>query len=118
MVLAVGVLLVGFLLAIAYRETLRQAPDSERARQALVRDVQSGSTLSDQLQRRAETLSGELVRQRDAALTTSRAGDRAAPSCAGWRRPLPSPPCTGRVSRSSSATPARASRSTRRPASG
>lgn len=76
-VLAVGLLLLGFVLAVAYRGTIRQAPDSERARQALVRDVQDGSALSDALQRRAETLSGQLVRERDAALTTSRAGDRA-----------------------------------------
>jgi uncharacterized protein YlxW (UPF0749 family) len=76
-VLAVGLLLVGFVLAAAYRGTIRQAPDSERARQALVRDVQDGSALSDALQRRAEALSGQLVRERDAALTTSRAGDRA-----------------------------------------
>jgi uncharacterized protein YlxW (UPF0749 family) len=76
-VLAVGLLLLGFVLAAAYRGTIRQAPDSERARQALVRDVQNGSALSDALQRRAETLSGQLVRERDAALTTSRAGDRA-----------------------------------------
>lgn len=75
-VLAIGLLLVGFLLAVAYRGTLRQAPDSERARQALVRDVESGSALSDSLQRRAETLSGELVRRRDAALAASRTGDR------------------------------------------
>ena len=75
-VLAVGLLLVGFLLAVAYRGTLRQAPDSERARQALVRDVEVGSELSDSLQRRAETLSGQLVRERDAALAASRTGDR------------------------------------------
>lgn len=75
-VLAVGLLLVGFLLAISYRGTLRQAPDSERARQALVRDVESGSALSDSLQRRAETLSGQLVRERDAGLATSRTGDQ------------------------------------------
>lgn len=75
-VLAVGLLLVGFLLAVAYRGTLRQAPDSERARQALVRDVESGSVLSDSLQRRAETLSGQLVRERDAALAASQTGDR------------------------------------------
>ena len=74
--LAVGLLLVGFLLAVAYRGTLRQAPDSERARQALVRDVEAGSALSDSLQRRAETLSGQLVRERDAALAASRTGDR------------------------------------------
>ncbi len=76
--LAVGLLLLGFVLAAAYRGTLRQAPDSERARQALVQDVQDGSALSDALQRQAQQLSGQLSRQRDAALTASRAGDRAA----------------------------------------
>jgi uncharacterized protein YlxW (UPF0749 family) len=76
-ILAVGLLLLGFVLAASYRGTLRQAPDSERTRQALVRDVQDGSALSDSLQRRAETLSGQLTRERDAALTASRAGDRA-----------------------------------------
>jgi uncharacterized protein YlxW (UPF0749 family) len=75
-VLAVGLLLAGFLLAVAYRGTLRQAPESERARQALVRDVETGSALSDSLQRRAETLSGQLVRERDAALAASETGDR------------------------------------------
>lgn len=76
-VLAVGLLLVGLVLAAAYRGTIRHAPESERARQALVRDVEDGSARSDELQRRAETLSGQLVRERDTALTTSRAGDRA-----------------------------------------
>ena len=74
--LAVGLLLLGMVLAAAYRGTLRQAPDSERARQALVHDVEDGSALSDSLQRRAETLSRQLVRERDAALTTSRTGDQ------------------------------------------
>jgi uncharacterized protein YlxW (UPF0749 family) len=77
-ILAVGLLLLGFVLAAAYRGTLRQAPDSERTRQALVHDIQDGSSLSDSLQRQAETLSGQLSRQRDAALTASRNGDRAA----------------------------------------
>ena len=77
-ILAAGLLLLGFVLAIAYRATLRQAPDSERVRQALVEDVRDGSALSDSLQRRAQQLSGQLSRQRDAALTASRDGDRAA----------------------------------------
>jgi uncharacterized protein YlxW (UPF0749 family) len=82
-VLTAGLLLLGFLLAASYRGTLRQAPDSERTRQALVKDVQDGSALSDALQRRAQQLSGQLSRERDAALTASRDGDRAA---AGVRR--------------------------------
>jgi uncharacterized protein YlxW (UPF0749 family) len=77
-VLAAGLLLLGFVLAGAYRGTLRDAPDSERTRQALVQDVQDGSARSDALQRRAQELSGQLSRERDAALTVSRAGDRAA----------------------------------------
>jgi uncharacterized protein YlxW (UPF0749 family) len=76
--LAVGLLLVGFVLAAAYRSTARQAPDSERARQGLVRDVEEGTETSDALQRRAESLGGQLVRERDAALTASEAGDAAA----------------------------------------
>jgi uncharacterized protein YlxW (UPF0749 family) len=77
-VLAAGLLLLGFVLAGAYRGTLRDAPDSERTREALVQDVQDGSARSDALQRRAQELSGQLSRERDAALTASRAGDRAA----------------------------------------
>lgn len=76
-VLAVGLLLVGLLFAVAYRGTLRTAPDTERARQALVRDVETGSTLSDTLQRRAETLSGQLVKERDAVLARTATGERA-----------------------------------------
>ena len=76
-VLALGLLLVGLVLAAAYRGTIRNAPESERARQALVRDVEAGAALTDELRRRAETLSGQLVRERDTALTTSRDGDRA-----------------------------------------
>jgi uncharacterized protein YlxW (UPF0749 family) len=76
--LAVGLLLAGFLLAAAYRATAAQAPQSERARQALVHDVQQGSATSDRLQRQAADLSARLVRERDAALTTSETGDRVA----------------------------------------
>ncbi len=74
--LAVGLLLIGFVLAIAYRGTAQQAPDSERARQGLVKDVEEGTATSDSLQRRAESLGGLLVRERDAALTASETGDK------------------------------------------
>jgi uncharacterized protein YlxW (UPF0749 family) len=76
--LAVGLLLAGFLLAVAYRATAAQAPESERARQALLHDVQQGSATSDRLQREAADLAARLVRERDAALTTSETGDRTA----------------------------------------
>lgn len=77
LVLSVGLLLVGVLLAVAYRGTIRTAPESERARQALVRDVEAGSAVSDSLQRQAETLSGQLVRERDSVLTRTETGERA-----------------------------------------
>lgn len=76
--LAIGLLLVGLLLAAAYRTTTQQAPASERARQALLRDVELGTARSDQLQRQAEELSARLVAERDAALTASEAGDEVA----------------------------------------
>jgi uncharacterized protein YlxW (UPF0749 family) len=75
--LAVGLLLVGLLLAVAYRGTLRTAPESQRARQALVHDVETGSALSDALQRQAEALSAQLVRERDSVLTRTETGERA-----------------------------------------
>ena len=74
--LALGLLLAGFLLAVAYRATATQAPESERIRQALMRDVQQGSATSATLQRQAADLSARLVRERDNALTTSETGDR------------------------------------------
>jgi uncharacterized protein YlxW (UPF0749 family) len=75
LLLALGLLLAGFLLAVAYRATTTHAPDSERARQALLKDVQQGSATSDALQRQAAELSARLVRERDAALATSESGD-------------------------------------------
>lgn len=76
--LAIGLLLVGFVLAAAYRGTLRQAPESERARQALVLDVAAGTHAGNELQRRVESLTAALVRERDLALTTSEDGERIA----------------------------------------
>jgi uncharacterized protein YlxW (UPF0749 family) len=76
--LAVGLLLVGFMLATAYRNTSHSAPDSERARQGLVRDVESRTGTTDQLQRQAETLGSQLVKERDSTLTSSQTGDTAA----------------------------------------
>ena len=78
LLLAVGLLLAGFLLATAYRATASQAPESERIRQALMRDVQSGTATSDRLQRQAEDLGVRLARERDTALATSETGDRVA----------------------------------------
>jgi len=74
--LALGLLLTALLLAAAFRATTTQAPESARASQALVHDVQVGTATSDWLKRRAEDLSARLVRERDAVLATSKTGDR------------------------------------------
>ncbi len=78
LLLALGLLIIGLLLAAAYRATATQAPESERARRALVHDVQQGSATSDRLQRQAADLSARLVRERDTALATSETGDQVA----------------------------------------
>jgi uncharacterized protein YlxW (UPF0749 family) len=78
LLVALGVLLAAFLLALAFRATTAQAPESERTRQALAHDVQVGSATSDWLKRRAEDLGARLGRERDAALATSETGDRVA----------------------------------------
>ena len=75
--LVIGLLLVGIVLACGYRTATRQAPSSERARRELVQDVGRGTAESNQLQRQAEALSAQLVRERDAALTASEDGERA-----------------------------------------
>lgn len=74
---AVALLLVGAILGLSYRETQRQAPQSERAREALVRDVERETATSGALQRRAETLAAQLADERDSALAKSQAGDAA-----------------------------------------
>lgn len=74
---ALALVLIGLILGVAFRHTQQQAPESARARDALLRDVDRETATSDKLQRRAETLSGQLATERDAALAQSQAGDAA-----------------------------------------
>jgi uncharacterized protein YlxW (UPF0749 family) len=61
-------LVIGFLLVVAYRQTVAGEPGRSQARAGLVAQVNERQDSSDELQRRADELREEVVRQRDAAL--------------------------------------------------
>jgi uncharacterized protein YlxW (UPF0749 family) len=67
------VVLVGFLLAVAYRQVVAAEPESSRTRAGLVKEVRAREDVTDRLEQRAEALRTEVDRQRQAAL----AGDEA-----------------------------------------
>lgn len=75
---AAAVVLIGLILGVAFRQTQQHAPASERTRDALVRDVERQSGVSNRLQHQAESLSASLADERDTALARSQAGDAAA----------------------------------------
>ncbi|GAB2944827.1 DUF881 domain-containing protein [Micromonospora polyrhachis] len=62
---------LGFLLAVAYRQTLAEEPSRRQARAGLVAQIKQREVETDALARRAEGLRAEVARQRDAALTGS-----------------------------------------------
>ncbi|MBA2390716.1 MAG: DUF881 domain-containing protein [Geodermatophilaceae bacterium] len=70
----VGVLVMGLILGIAYTDTRAEAPSSERARLALLADVQRDSARSAQLQDRLEDLRMEVAEAVDAALASTEDG--------------------------------------------
>jgi uncharacterized protein YlxW (UPF0749 family) len=70
---AVTALVIGFLLVIAYRQTLAEEPGRSRARAGLVAQVNDRQEATDDLQRRADQLRDEVARQRDAALNDTQA---------------------------------------------
>ncbi|MEV1289177.1 DUF881 domain-containing protein [Micromonospora sp. NPDC049679] len=61
--------LVGFLLIVAYRQTVAEAPSRSQARSGLVTQIKQRETLTDRLQERADGLRVEVGQKRDAALT-------------------------------------------------
>jgi uncharacterized protein YlxW (UPF0749 family) len=71
--LARSVVLVatGFLLVVAYHQTLAAQPESSRVRAGLVTDVHNRQHETDQLQQQADRLRDEVARQRDAALAAA-----------------------------------------------
>ncbi|GAB3807286.1 hypothetical protein GCM10027605_37320 [Micromonospora zhanjiangensis] len=63
--------LVGFLLAVAYRQTVADEPGRSHAREGLVAQIKQREVVADQLTDRANDLRAEVARQRDAELTGS-----------------------------------------------
>ncbi|MGW4460965.1 DUF881 domain-containing protein [Micromonospora sp. NPDC004704] len=62
---------LGFLLAIAYRQTIEGEPGRAQARAGLVAQIKQRESEADQLTRRADGLREDVNRQRDAALSGS-----------------------------------------------
>ena len=60
--------LVGFLLAVAYREAVAAEPERSRAHAGLVDEVKSGQQRTDDLQRRSEELRSDVTAAQQAAL--------------------------------------------------
>jgi uncharacterized protein YlxW (UPF0749 family) len=73
---ALALVLTGFLLAVAYQQTVAAQPDSSRARAGLVADVRNRQAEADALQRSADALRDQVNRERDAALADTGADTR------------------------------------------
>ncbi|MGQ5265075.1 DUF881 domain-containing protein [Micromonospora sp. ZYX-F-536] len=69
----VVVVVLGFLFAVAYRQTLEDEPGRSQARSGLVAQIKERESETDQLSTRADQLREEVGRQRDAALSGSAA---------------------------------------------
>lgn len=64
---------LGFLLAVAYRQTMAAEPSRSQVRAGLVEQIKQQQAESDDLARHADELRQRVARQRDAALTGSAA---------------------------------------------
>ncbi|MFF5181550.1 DUF881 domain-containing protein [Micromonospora sp. NPDC000316] len=67
------VVVLGFLFAVAYRQTMADEPGRAQARSGLVAQIKDRESQTDRLSTRADQLREEVSRQRDAALTGSAA---------------------------------------------
>ncbi|QDY08727.1 DUF881 domain-containing protein [Micromonospora sp. HM134] len=72
-VAVVVVAAVGFLFAVAYRETMADEPSRSQARAALITQIKQREAETDAMTARAARLREEVGRQRDAALSGSQA---------------------------------------------
>ncbi|MFC0533604.1 DUF881 domain-containing protein [Phytohabitans kaempferiae] len=68
LVSALTLVAVGFLLVVAYRQTVADEPSRSQARAGLVGQIEQRQAATDELQREADALRAEVTRQRDAAL--------------------------------------------------
>ncbi len=66
-----ALVVIGFLLAVAYHSAVTSQPETSRARAGLVADVRARRTSTDDLQKRADKLREQVSRERDAALSDS-----------------------------------------------
>ncbi|KAB1914419.1 DUF881 domain-containing protein [Micromonospora sp. AMSO31t] len=69
----VVLLVIGFLFAVAYRETVAEEPGRAKARAGLIAEIKQREAETDRLTARADELREEVGRQRDAALSGSQA---------------------------------------------
>ncbi|MEV1144668.1 DUF881 domain-containing protein [Micromonospora sp. NPDC049799] len=69
----VVVLVLGFLFAVAYRQTMEDEPGRSQVRSGLVEQIKQRESETDRLSERAEQLRAEVARQRAAALGSSEA---------------------------------------------
>ncbi|BCB77153.1 DUF881 domain-containing protein [Phytohabitans flavus] len=65
---ALTLVVVGFLLVVAYRQTMAEEPSRSQARAGLVEQIEQRQAATDDLQRDADQLRDEVSRQRDAVL--------------------------------------------------
>ncbi|WDZ83174.1 DUF881 domain-containing protein [Micromonospora cathayae] len=70
---SVVLVVLGFLFAVAYRQTVEEEPSRSQARSGLVDQIRDRQAETDRLTARAEQLREEVSRQRDAALSSSAA---------------------------------------------
>jgi uncharacterized protein YlxW (UPF0749 family) len=68
LVTALTLVAVGFLLVVAYRQTMADEPSRSQARAGLVDQIEQRQAATDDLQREADQLRDEVARQRDAVL--------------------------------------------------
>ncbi|WP_433384289.1 DUF881 domain-containing protein [Micromonospora sp. KLBMP9576] len=69
----VVVVVLGFLFAVAYRQTLKAEPGRSQARSGLVEQIKQRETETDRLSVRADELRAQVAQQREAALGGSEA---------------------------------------------
>ncbi|MGK5740551.1 DUF881 domain-containing protein [Micromonospora sp. URMC 103] len=72
-VMVVVLVVLGFLLAVAYRQTMEDEPGRSQARSGLVAQIKERERETDELSARADQLREEVGRERDAALSGSAA---------------------------------------------
>ncbi|SCF12526.1 Uncharacterized conserved protein YlxW, UPF0749 family [Micromonospora viridifaciens] len=69
----VVLVVIGFVFAVAYRETVAEEPGRAKARAGLIAEIKRREAETDRLTERADQLREEVGRQRDAALSGSQA---------------------------------------------